>query len=643
MVEMGWVLRILAKNLVLFALAGWLLLTLVFIHLATTGWALENIYTSGLPPGAREELKQQLQRTLALDRPLILRYGAFLRSVLVGEWGLSSRYYPRTVIELIGERLPRSLLLLCLALVAGIGLGHYLARLFRHPSLGVAARLITLGLATIPLTLMVLLLGHSLFLRLDWLPLGQTVDPLLWRGYPDISLNVVLSEVAVALASGALLAALISWGLCAGLKLRWGGHWGLRLGLLALGTALTLPVMLREYLPLGLDLLRHLALPWSTLTLYVGSWYALLVRGDLLGVRSGSLGAWAIFLALTLSTLLAVEGIYHWLGFGPIVFTARLRADFPLLLGLSFVLSGIFLSGILAVKMGLELRARRRAAHAAKGDRTRRRFQQVALKAGSLALLVIALLALLQLLLLHSVWDPKIYDPQHGRDPHPPPPAPPSAEHPLGTDRQGRDVLSGLTAWASSTFASTLPPAGIAALLGLMLIILIRAFEWRRWPLLPIQALTALAYAPLLLPFLVFSFTLVLVWPLPPWALDALHSLPWAFCALAGVLYASSRRVVGWRDWALGLGAAVSYGAGAGALLEMALLPRLPIWVLQDPFQQWWLFWPEMLTLWLFLFTLFTLGWALQSRLYGSLCWKERSSHIYRTQTQRSLNYRRFK
>jgi peptide/nickel transport system permease protein len=76
------------------------------------------------------------------------------------------------------------------------------------------------------------------------------------------------------------------------------------------------------------------------------------------------------------------------------------------------------------------------------------------------------LLALLHPVLMGTVWDPKVYDPLTPSRPHPPPnPAPPSAEHWLGTDPYGSDVLSQLMYGAGSALILGTVAAAVTAVL----------------------------------------------------------------------------------------------------------------------------------------------------------------------------------
>ena len=78
-----------------------------------------------------------------------------------------------------------------------------------------------------------------------------------------------------------------------------------------------------------------------------------------------------------------------------------------------------------------------------------------------------ALLALAQPLLMSTVWDDDIYDPEIGYDmaavPHP---SKPSLTHPLGTDGQGRDVLSRLAAATGTSFGVGVVAAVVGTLIG---------------------------------------------------------------------------------------------------------------------------------------------------------------------------------
>lgn len=84
---------------------------------------------------------------------------------------------------------------------------------------------------------------------------------------------------------------------------------------------------------------------------------------------------------------------------------------------------------------------------------------------GLASILLFSLMALAQPLLMSTVWQGSVYDPEIGFDfeamPHP---APPSARHPLGTDVQGRDVLSRLVYAARTSLGVGLSAALIGTL-----------------------------------------------------------------------------------------------------------------------------------------------------------------------------------
>ena len=77
-------------------------------------------------PGARAEDLQAIRAQFGLDRPLWVQYGAFLSSLLRGDFG-NSFYYRVPVLDLYLQRLPYSLLLagaaMAFSLVIGIPTG----------------------------------------------------------------------------------------------------------------------------------------------------------------------------------------------------------------------------------------------------------------------------------------------------------------------------------------------------------------------------------------------------------------------------------------------------------------------------------------------------------------------------------------
>jgi len=73
------------------------------------GNAFQNLLLNPqLPPEAYE----QVIKLYGLDKPLSERVVLYIQNFFRGDFGYSYKYYPKTPIELIAERLPRTLMLL---------------------------------------------------------------------------------------------------------------------------------------------------------------------------------------------------------------------------------------------------------------------------------------------------------------------------------------------------------------------------------------------------------------------------------------------------------------------------------------------------------------------------------------------------
>lgn len=96
----------------------WLVVTFVFIVLRLTGNPVEALLAPDAPP---EEISYYTER-LGLDQPIPVQYARYITSLLSGDLGLSF-FDSRPVQQVIGERIPFTLLLAVTALVIAVGVG----------------------------------------------------------------------------------------------------------------------------------------------------------------------------------------------------------------------------------------------------------------------------------------------------------------------------------------------------------------------------------------------------------------------------------------------------------------------------------------------------------------------------------------
>lgn len=186
---------------------------------------------------------------------------------------------------------------------------------------------------------------------------------------------------------------------------------------------------------------------------------------------------------------------------------------------------------------------------------------------GLVSILLFSFMALGQPLLMSTVWQDKMYDPEIGFDfdamPHP---SPPSAQHLLGTDVQGRDVLSRLVYAARTSFGVGLS----AALIGTLVATLVGvAAAYYEGPLDTI--LMTLADAFILLPPMVVLLIAGLVFDLSWLQLGVIFGLFAGFGSLAVLVKAEARSIKSKQF----VEASRVAGRGGWRLIRLHILPNL--------------------------------------------------------------------
>ncbi len=167
-------------------------------------------------PGDPPELavaRAAMRHAYGLDRPLWQQYPAMLGSLVHGDFGVSYTH-ARPVLAVMGDVIPRTLLLvapaLLLGVVAGIALGTWqgvrAGRLSDR-----AATVITLGVISFPEFLLGLVLSTVFALRLGWLPATGMRDAHAATGswliaLPDVARHAILPGATLVIAIAAAVA-----------------------------------------------------------------------------------------------------------------------------------------------------------------------------------------------------------------------------------------------------------------------------------------------------------------------------------------------------------------------------------------------------------------------------------------------------
>ena len=285
-------------------------LNFVLVH-AAPGDPVETI--AGASGGMSEEMMAGLRKQYGLDKPLYVQLGVYVGRVLTGDLGYSY-FFNLPVIQLIGERVPATLLLVLSAVVSAFVIGTALGVLSARKPNGVLSQFITV------------------------LSMVGFAAPVFWMG---IMLVILFASVLPIMPVSGMRSLDSSGG--------------------GIGDVI--------------DVAHHLVLPTLTLALVYLAQYSRLARSSMLDVlgsdfirtaRAKGLADRVVLykhalrnallpvvtvLGLQFGNVMAgailVETVFNWPGLGRLAFEAVLRRDYPTILGV------LLFSSIVVIVMNL--------------------------------------------------------------------------------------------------------------------------------------------------------------------------------------------------------------------------------------------------------------------------------------------------
>ena len=355
------------KRLAQILLTLFVFLSLVFFIINAQPGDVSNTYALNpdLPPETREELRE----LFGINEPLWKQYLRHVSNTLTGNFGVSFSHYPRSVSDVIAERLPRTLVLFLTASVISFYLGFGLGKIIawrRGTWTEYASTISGVTLYTVFTPWFGLMMIWLFAFKAGWFPIGKFIDPVLWRDSP-LDANSVFNRMiitAIALSIVVFLTFLFTT------RRRVQNARLIQIGAVAVATAAIASVWMASGMSyLALDIVKHMALPVITLTLISFAGTMLLTRNSMLEtmredyvmaarakglpenqVRDKHVARNALLpvvtsfvfsLAFAIDGGVIIESIFSWPGMGQTLVAASVSEDLPLAVG-AFVFVGIF-------------------------------------------------------------------------------------------------------------------------------------------------------------------------------------------------------------------------------------------------------------------------------------------------------------
>jgi peptide/nickel transport system permease protein len=325
-----------------------------------------------IPPGE----VQRLRTDLGLDKPPFQRMVSYIGNFYVGNLGVSFLEYPKPVIDIIKERLPRTIVLFVTANAIAFWAGYVTGKVLAWRRGGLVEYGSTIAgvtLYTVFLPWFALMMIWLFAVTLDWFPPGKFIDPLKWLA-PDIpTTNEIFTS---------LLAIVVAF---AGFIVSNRVPRKLRLPVRVASVLLPLAGVIvywvsNGYGPLAWDIVSHLFLPVLTLTLYAYGGTMLLMRTTMLetlredyiitakakglpdkavrdkhAARNALLPVWTYLvfgIVLSVGGGIITETVFSWPGLGLAFLNASTSEDIPVAMGILTILGVLTLLAQLVVDIG---------------------------------------------------------------------------------------------------------------------------------------------------------------------------------------------------------------------------------------------------------------------------------------------------
>ena len=322
-----------------------------------------------LDPDLPPEVRDKIRASFGLDKPLWEQYLIHLKNTVTGDFGVSFGHFPRPVMDVLIERVPRTAVLFLSATVLSFYVGFFLGKAIAWRRGGVLEYTATISgatLFTVFTPAFALMMIWIFAFRLGWLPVGKFLDPLVWR-HAEVTANYVfgLMLLTAFLLTAFAFAALFLLKKTGRVGLvRWAGPLVAAAGVVAL-----VIWSLSGVGGLALDILKHMVLPIVTLTLISFAGTMLLTRNSMLetvredyvmAARAKGLpeklvrdrhaarnALLPVVTSLVYSLIFAIdgsviiEGVFSWPGTGLTLLQAVRSEDLPLVMG-AMVFIGLF-------------------------------------------------------------------------------------------------------------------------------------------------------------------------------------------------------------------------------------------------------------------------------------------------------------